>query len=192
MGYHDRLDATTVLQVTNPDSKDALRTAIAMSRIEAYLRAATVQMRRLWRFERRRLHSEPVYSHAMIQAFVEIHLYFICWATIGRMMGIIKARSRLRAPNTVYKRHRKVIKEYSAARDHLEHYDERLLGGKKTAALPNLSDFGNLHGRFYTFGGYRWDVGPDSLKQLKKIVTELDTGIRKEGLPKAKKGLHID
>lgn len=174
-------NATMFLLSTNPDRTAGRRTAIAMSRIHAYLRAARLQARMIENFQRKVLPTKPSYSANLIQAYIFAHLYFICWAAILRMIGVIKNYSRMQTPNKLYKRHRKILEDYSHARDHFEHYEERLPGGKKSKELDNPSDFGNLRGEHFSLGGMSWDVGRESLKTLETIVAELSAGICQEG-----------
>jgi hypothetical protein len=109
------------------------RSAIALSRIYAYLKAARQQVRAIEALEKKADPKKPSYSSTMIQAFIHAHLYFICWAAIGRMIEVIRRGSGLEEPNEVWKKYRAVFEQYSEARDHFERYEERLPGGKKSA-----------------------------------------------------------
>ncbi len=181
--------ATRLLLSTNPDRTAGLRSAIAMSRIHAYLRAAHQLVLMIAKFKAKATPPRPSYSANMIQAFIYAHLYFICWAAIGRMIDLIRRGSRLEAPNTVYKRYRMILESYANARDHFEHYEERLPGGGKSPELLNPADYGNLQGGSFSVGGYRWDVTEASLKKLETIVADLSAKICEEGLEKTKKRL---
>lgn len=178
--------ATTFLLRSNKERQVGLRAAIAMSRIFAYLRAARTQVRAIKALEKKADPKKTSYSPTMIQAFIHAHLYFICWAAIGRMIEVTRRCSGLEAPNKVWKKYRAELKQYTDARDHFEHYEERLPGGKKSAGLINPGDYGNLHHGWFSLGGYRWDVSKESLKKLENIVAELDETIRCEASERLK------
>ena len=154
-----------------------MRTAIAMSRIYAYLGAARKQVRAIEALEKKADPKKPSYSSIMIQAFIHAHLYFICWAAIGRMIEVIRRCSGLEAPNRVWKNYRNEIRRYTEARDHFEHYEERLPGGKRSGELVNPGDYGNLRKGRFSIGGYRWAVGAESISSLETAVMELTWGI---------------
>ncbi len=172
-----RTQVIGILWSSAPDRATGRRTAIAMSRIYAYLKAARDQVRAIEVLEKQADPKKPSYSSTMIQAFIHAHLYFICWAAIGRMLEVIRKCSGLKAPNTVWKRYRTEIKRYIEARDHFEHYEERLPGGKKSAALVNPGDYGSLHHGWFSLGGYRWDVSNHGLLLLATIVNAMSLGV---------------
>ena len=132
-----------LLSANKPDRQDGLRTAIAMSRIYAYLQAARHQVRLIETYEKRAVPKKAFYSANMIQAFIHVHLYFICWAAIGRMIEAIRLCGGLKGPNKVWKKYRRALESYSDARDHFEHYEERLPGGKLSGKLGSLGDYGS-------------------------------------------------
>jgi hypothetical protein len=122
-------------------------------------------------------------QQVIAQVFADIHFYFICWDTIHKMMKVLKKYSGFKSAIEVYKTHQKTLEQYAAARNHHEHLDERLPGGKRDMG----SDLGNLvTGGKFSFGGEKWDVTPSSLKLLEKIVAELNSKICEEGLIKRK------
>ena len=163
-----------LLSADNPDRQNTLRAAIAMSRIFAYLQAARHQVRLIETYEKKIVPKKASYSANMIQAFIHVHLYFICWAAIGRMIEVIRRCSGLEGPNKVWKKYRRALESYSDARDHFEHYEERLPGGKMPGKLGSPGDYGSLHKGSFSLWGYRWDVSKESLKKLETIVTGLD------------------
>ena len=172
-----RDNAIDALMFSGRSPEASKRSAIALSRIYAYLKAARQQVREIEALEKKADHKNPSYSSTMIQAFIHAHLYFICWAAIGRMIEVIRRYSGLEDPNNVWKKYRAELKQYIDARDHFEHYEERLPGGKKSAGLINPSDYGNLRHGWFSLGGYQWDVSKESLKKLENIVAELDRTI---------------
>lgn len=173
-----------VFSGTTPEANK--RSAIALSRIYAYLTAARQQVRAIETLEKKADPKKPSYSSTMIQAFIHAHLYFICWAAIGRMIEVIRRCSGLEAPNKVWKKYRAELKKYTNARDHFEHYEERLPGGKKSPDLVNPADYGSLHAGLFSLGGYRWSVGKESLKNLENIVAELGANLRREASERRK------
>lgn len=194
-------DAATLLHWTVTDRKYGVRCAVAMNRINNYLVGARNQVRRIKRSIEKLDRSDsdmmnPGISHtwqrALRQTFMDVHFYFVCWDTIGKMIEFLKAHSGFKAVGDVHKCHRRVLKRYGDARDHLEHYNERLQGRKKKENLAIPSDMGNLHGFVYTLGGERYDAGPDSLKQLEKIVLVLNQKVLEEAIPKYQKILEED
>ena len=102
-----------LLSADNPDRQNTLRAAIAMSRIYAYLQAARHQVRLIETYEKKIVPKKASYSANMIQAFIHVHLYFICWAAIGRMVEVIRQWSGLKAPNDMWKKYRKVVESYA-------------------------------------------------------------------------------
>jgi len=68
------------------------------------------------------------------------------------------------------------------ARDHLEHFEERLPGGKKQSKLNVPNDLLNMASEFMTYGGRRLDVGPDSIRLLKRIVEQFQLAVLYDSL----------
>lgn len=189
LGWHLNLETETLLHWTVTDPKKASRCYIAMGRINKYLVGAQIQMDRIWKgldkvkegLGKVKEGSED-FKDSLPQAFCDIHFYFICWDTILKMMEVLKRCSDYSSVTKVWKKHRKIMESYRDARDHLEHYDERLTGGKRD--LPKPGDLGNIKGINFTLGGNRWNIGPGSLRHLEKIVAELNAAVRAEGIPK--------
>lgn len=191
---YSRYDASTLLHWTTTDPDNGVRCAVAMMWIDKYLIGAQNQFRRIKRLKTTldRGFLKPGVSivsrqRAMTEIFIEVHFYFICWDSIRKMVAFLRSHSGFKVINEIYKRRKKLLEDYGAARDHLEHYNERLLGRRKGKALSNPSDMGNLHGYIYSLGGEKYDVGPDSLKRLKKIVKDLNAQICKEGMIRYRK-----
>lgn len=65
-----------LLSVNRHDWQDGLQTAIAMSRIYAYLQAARHLVRLIETYEKKAVPKKASYSAKMIQAFIHVHLYF--------------------------------------------------------------------------------------------------------------------
>jgi len=175
-------DPATLLQWTIDDPTNASRCLIAMHRLQMYLEAARTQMGRLTQ-ELEAARSAPGTSFAapQQQAFVDMHLYFVLWCAIDQMLRLLVRRSGYAGLNTVYKQHRSELKHYCDARDHLEHFDQRLPGGGKVKDLKAPGDLGNLVGGKFTLGGDEWDVSPKSLERLAAIVDQFTAAVVAEG-----------
>jgi hypothetical protein len=63
------------------------------------------------------------------------------------------------------------------ARDHLEHFEERLPGGKKHQKLADPRDLLNMVGTHMSYGGTRVDVGPESMTLLTSFVAEFSLAL---------------
>lgn len=173
-------------------ARESARTAcfIAMMNIERYLKAARLQIRRLKgchrtidvrvgklrkKFESR----DFTVKHnrwPMWRLFTEIHFYFICWDAIHSRINLLHTKSGFKPISLVRKTHLAELKRYSDARNHLEHYTERLPGGSRKLQVPG--DLGNLWGNLYSLGGERWDVSRKSLRRLENIVRDLRKAVR--------------
>ena len=64
------------------------------------------------------------------------------------------------------------LKDRKDARDHLEHFEERLPGEKNQSTLGDPNDLLNMANQYLTYGGRRIDIGPDSIRLLKTIRDE--------------------
>lgn len=120
---HDR--ATTFLLRANKERQGGLRTAIAMSRISADLRVARRQVPAIEALEQKADPKKASYTSTMIHAFIHVHLHVMCWAAIGRMIGVIRTCSGLEAPNRVWKEYRTTLECDTEARNHVEHDEVR-------------------------------------------------------------------
>ena len=77
----------------------------------------------------------------------------------------------------VLRRYAADLKNRIDARDHLEHFEERLPGGKKQSKLAAPNDLLNIANQYLTYGGRRLDIGPDSIHLLKTIRDEFFTAV---------------
>lgn len=89
------------------------------------------------------------------------------------MFKVLSSSSHLSCVKLLLSRHRQLLEHYRDGRDVLEHYGERLPGGKRVQ-ISGALDIGNLHGTKFTFGGKKWDVGPNSMEPLKTLVRHLE------------------
>ena len=68
------------------------------------------------------------------------------------------------------------------ARDHLEHFEDRLPGGRKQHKLAVSNDLLNMTNEFLTYGGQKLDVGPNSIRLLKEIVSQFQLAVLYDSL----------
>lgn len=188
--FHSR-DTANLIQITAP-GHDGIRASIAYDRILKYFQAARTQQRRIARILKQQnlyvsrltrgddlSRSRLARPEAFNQIFIEIHFYFIAWHTIGESFKILSSCSRLSSIKPLLSCHRRLLEHYGDGRDALEHFGERLTGGKRMQNAGAL-DLGNLHESNFTFGGKTWDIGPNSLEPLKTLVRHLEQEARRE------------
>lgn len=166
----------------NHGDKQAL--VIAMYSLHSYFRSAN-------RIERRLRRAKKAVGIARIprieNLFADAHFYLICWARIAKLTGFIRTNTRFRRTGRVRRRHDRVFKARIDFRDHLEHFEERLLGqrnppkqrrgGRKFRKLTNPNHLFNMSNDVVTFGGQELDVGPKSTQLLTTIITEFDEAV---------------
>ena len=182
--FHSR-DTANLIQVTAP-GHDGIRASIAYDRILKYFQAARTQQRRIARLLKQQdlyvsrltlgdnlSNSRLARPKAFSQIFTEIHFYFISWHTIGESFKALSTFGRLSCIKPLLSRYRHLLEHYSDGRHILEHFGERLPGGKHMQIAGAL-DLGNLHEFNFTFGGKKWDVGPNSMEPLKTLVRHLE------------------
>lgn len=166
---------------------------IALQQIKSYLGAAKHQQRRIERIKASTLEAmregRPRRGEDL---FAVVHFYVICWARIGKLANFIRDslnRNALRANVPKFRRIGLVLRKYKSelkdrtdARDHLEHFEERLPGERNQRKLAEPSDLLNMMNEFLTFGGRRVDVGPNSIRLLKEIVAKLQLAVLYDSL----------
>jgi hypothetical protein len=163
---------------------------IALHEIQSYLGAAKHQQRRIERIgastheamrEGRRRRGENL--------FAVVHFYLICWARIGKLAYFIRDTlnrnaSKWNVPKfprigLILRQYQPELNDRIDARDHLEHFEERLRGqwAKKNPTPAAPTDLLNMTNEFLTFGGRKVDVGPNSLHLLKEIVAQFQLAV---------------
>jgi hypothetical protein len=152
---------------------------IAFDGVQSYFEAAKRQQRRIERAKTRVLKRTRVDVRPI---FDEVHFYLICWARIAKLGRFIVQQTRFSRTGRVLRRHAAQFKERISARDHLEHFEERLPGGAKEDKLAIRGDLLNMRGNFLTYGGEAVDIGPASLQLLKVVVTEFRTAVLYDSL----------
>lgn len=147
---------------------------IAFGGLESYCQAAKRQQHRI---ERAKATIPKRFSSRNRSLFDEVHFYLICWARIAKLSRFIAQTTRFRRFGRVLRHHSTSLSARVDARDHLEHFEERLPGHPRRMTLAIPSDLLNIHGDFLTYGGRRVDIGLASLRLLNAIVTEFRTAI---------------
>ncbi len=149
----------------------------AFGSIDSYLAAAKRQQRRIKQAGETRINSFRSRKHKHYNLFNEIHFYLICWARIAKLARFIAEKTRFRQVGLVLRRYSAELKARIDCRDHLEHFEERLPGGKNQKKLLVPNDLLNMKNEYLTYGGRKLNVGPESLILLKTIVAELHQAI---------------
>jgi hypothetical protein len=166
------------------DDRDVLRDAlvaaknphvygpvIALRRIDSAHAAARRQQHRILRAKKTLTTTwSPGRGKATI--FDDVHFYAICWSRIAKLARFISQRTRFRRIGLVLRKHKHLLDEMIALRDHLEHFEERLPGGAKVATMAVPGDLFNMANQFVTFGGRHVDVGPENTRLLGSLVLE--------------------
>jgi hypothetical protein len=163
----------------------ALLVVVVMEHINDYLEGARVQMQRIWvNWEKAKARTAEDWRVAHSQTFRDIHYYFICWDTTLKMILFLKKWSGLSAPQRVYRQYKSELEKYKSGRDHLEHFEDRLLGKKKNreklAQPGHLGDL-DILGNYY-FGGEHFDVSPKNVSLLEEIVSTLKIKLYEEAV----------
>ena len=147
---------------------------IALGGLESYFQAARRQQHRIERAKTTVLKGPTTRTRSL---FDEVHFYLICWVRIAKLGRFIAQATRFRRTGRVLRGYRAALEARVDARDHLEHFEERLPGHPRRVKLVIPGDLLNIHGDFLTYGGRRLDIGPASLRLLKTIVTELRAAV---------------
>ena len=124
------------------------------------------------------------------QLVADAHFYFICWDSVANELDSLRSNAAgLTAPREVWRRYRTSLTKYMKARDHLEHYSERLPLGKRSTWMYESDDTiervagdpGAVRlGSVFTLNGEEWDVSPKSATILSSLCQDLDEAIRVE------------
>ena len=161
-----------------------------LSGIYSYLDGARTQIQRIT--ENLKLYNSQAegWEAAVSQAHRDIHFYFICWHSIFQRIVLLKELSRLATPRRILQRYRKDLKHYEDARDHEEHFPDRLFGrkNKKGEPLARPGHLGSVDslGTYY-YGGVGYDVTAKGLSSLEEIVNALNREMTAEALAKIEK-----
>jgi hypothetical protein len=160
------------LAVLKPDH--GVGALLAFDGLQSYFDAAKRQQRRIERARAALLKRTVGRTRPL---FDEVHFYLICWARIAKLGRFIAHETRFARASRVLRRYHGGLTERIRARDHLEHFEERLPGGRRHHLLAIPGDLLNLHGEFLSFGGQRVDIGPRSIRLLAAMVNEFRTAV---------------
>jgi len=152
---------------------------IALSAIESYFDTAKRQQRRIER-AKASIHKSFLHPTGVNRGknlFYDVHFYLIAWSRIAKLARFIQETTRFSRTGLALRRFQADLKDRIDARDHLEHFEERLPGGKKQSKLAVPNDLLNMANQYLTYGGRRIDIGPDSVRLLKTIRDEFFTGV---------------
>lgn len=150
---------------------------IALNSIDSYLGAAKFQQRRIARARTAMFKGFRPRRKTHENLFNDIHFYLICWARIAKLGRFITDKTRFKRAGLVLRRYHAELKERIDCRDHLEHFEERLPGGIKQNKLSVRGDLLNMINENVTYGGRKFDIGPNSICLLQTIVAEFHTAI---------------
>lgn len=147
---------------------------IAFMTLESYHDAARREQRRM---TRARTADWKCAKPRRGSLFADIHFYLIIWSRIAKLARFIANQTQFRRTGLVLRRYDAELKEKIDARDHLEHFEERLPGGSRQWKLEVPNDLLNMTNDFLTYGGRKLDVGPTSLRLLTTIINEFRTAL---------------
>ncbi len=199
-GYFEKLEYGDKLFVA---TKNGNASHFAYMRLDMYLLAATIQMKRIW------LHADDVKSKMPDQSelrdvtdqssflkkvselyaplFVDIHFYFSSWDNAGKMMRVLSKQPELVAAKLVYEKHWSHINHFSNGRHTFEHFHDRLPGEKdehrvkeviqSPGAGPSRIYSGVTEDGFYVHSDDKWDIKPTSLELLLNIAAEFKSAV---------------
>lgn len=178
--------------------KNGSAAAFAYSQLLTYMKAASIQMERIWTYAQlmpkasELTPNTPDFQEKAKQLiksekekyrplFIDIHFYFIACGNIKSMMAVLARQPEFKNANIVFNSKRKIIEDYINARNTFEHFDERLPGGNKSSRVKEIqsSDAGprriikglSKEG-YYLHSDKKWDIKPTSLKILIEIAGE--------------------
>jgi hypothetical protein len=173
-----------------------VRFELGLNRIEIYVRAAQVQVARLDAPVAEYLKSVAAEPFTAIPDYpsgpliANVHFYFICWDAVAKELASLRAnKAGLLTPRKVWRKYRKPLERYQEARNHLEHYSERLPMGKHSEWRHRREDeFETIQGdpgavrlgALFTINGEEWDVSVASAKVLESLWEDLVEGLRSE------------
>jgi len=174
--FRDTLNSMKNLDMYGP--------VIALSTIDSYFGAAKLQQRRI---ERARISIQKSFADAKggrrgRNLFYDVHFYLISWVRIDKLARFIAQKTRFVRTGLVLRRYAADLKSREDARNHLEHFEERLPGGKKQSKLAVPNDLLNMANNYITYGGRQLDIGPNSIRLLKTIHDEFFLAILYDSL----------
>jgi len=198
--YFEKLEYGDKLLVATQNGNAS---CFAYRRLDTYLLAATIQMKRIWQdaedvkskmpdqsklreFTDQSSFRKKV-SELYAPLFVDIHFYFSSWDNAGKMMKVLSKQPELAAAKLVYEKHWPHINHFSNGRHTFEHFHDRLPGEKdehrvkeviqSPGAGPSKIYGGVTKDGFYVHSDGRWDIKPTSLELLLNIAAEFKSAV---------------
>src|SRR6185436_2721524 len=211
-------DVGTMLRQVVENQETALRLVLALRQIRLYEAIAKRQNKRIWDAQRRAQNTLDQSIQAQDRAKTtlrkvglyksgtsrmerwfaisnaEAHFYLISWDAVGKLMEALKANGNgFNSLDKMWRVHHATFKQYKDARDHLEHWVERLPGKANSAWKMSQSDgfkqfLGNM-GRVRIEGVFTFrekgldkevDISPASADLLEKICSQLRNDLTAE------------
>lgn len=169
--------------------------AFAYDRLKLHRASAVVQMSRIWQaVETARalsppeppLTAPPAELVAYVQSarermrpvLIEIHFYLVAWTNCRNMMTVLTGDRAFLPAKRVFDSHKAAFDHYANGRNSFEHFHNRLRDPEGIrerqagSAGPRRVYFG-LEGHSYKHSDKSWDVSPDSLALLNRVVDEV-------------------
>ena len=173
--------STAELFLRSGRGEEGTRAFAALNSMNAYVEAAVKENKLIWKLLGKLTRLDPhKASDTLKQAFIHIHFYFICWHRIEQMFQELIRSSRCNCVKPIFNPYARQFAHYNNGRDYLEHFIDRLPGRQRLLQMRAPMDLGNILGKYFTFGGERWDISPSSAKSLQQIVKRLNKELRRE------------
>jgi hypothetical protein len=211
-------DVDTMLMKVVENKETALVLVLALRQIGLYEAIAKRQNKRIWDAQRRAQEAFDQSIQAQHRAKTtlrkvglyksrksnmerwfaisnaEAHFYLICWDAVGKLIEALKANGNgFNSLRKMWRLHQAKFKEYKDARDHLEHWVERLPGKARNTWKMSHSDgvkqFSGNMGRVRIEGVFTFreqgrdkevDICPASADLLEKICSQLRNDLTAE------------
>ncbi|MGH8103948.1 MAG: hypothetical protein ACREJQ_05455 [bacterium] len=142
---------------------------VAFLSFENYVNGAVIQWHRIQESKTRLPGPGPGVDPILIWTlFLDIHFFFICGDKVQNLLDCLAKSDGTHDLQNFWDNWKSRLKPFNDARNHLEHLDSRI-----TSPKDYLSDFGNLHGDTYSFGGESYDVSIGALIMLTAVYEEV-------------------
>jgi hypothetical protein len=166
-------------------SRNVFGPYIALGEMETYLDAARRQRSRIAIAQRRLARTDSAARgkpgrrpSRITSLFSEAHFYVICWARIAKLSKFIVNATCFPRTKSVRTRYELDLTEGIKARDHLDHFEDRIPGGNRQYELEkDPGDLKNMDGSYLTFGGRKFDLGAPGLVRLRDFVAEFRNAV---------------
>jgi len=134
--------------------------SVSLLSLEKYVNGAIIQWERIQSDKKSLPGPGPgVDRTQMLTLFLDIHFYFVCYDKAQNLLEHLARTDGDVKLDELWQNHKSGFKPFNDARNHLEHIETRM-------NAKYLSDFGNLVGNTFTFGGESFDVSATGLKIL--------------------------